>query len=97
MGACGPRPGGDVGDQLSDHLRDVAYFIKQDRLAHERWYLTTDNDSHWYVVPLARRGEWEAWCEIDPDDERAWTPPEFAVVVGGSPGLVTFTNPTVGS
>ncbi|MGO8211808.1 hypothetical protein ACC782_33550 [Rhizobium ruizarguesonis] len=61
----------------------------------ERFYLTTDNDSHWYVVPVAHKEEWDAWCEIDSDDERAWTPPEFARAVGGAPCLVTFSNPEI--
>jgi len=56
------------------------------------FYLTTDNDSHWYVVPVAKRDEWDAWCEIDSDDERAWTPPAFAREVGGSPSSVEFTS-----
>lgn len=58
----------------------------------ERYYLTQDNDSHWYVVPVANKAEWEAWCDIDPDDEAAWVAPAFARQVGGSPCLVTFTD-----
>lgn len=61
----------------------------------ERYFLTTDNDSHWYVIPEAKRGEWNEWCDIPSDDERAWEPPEFARAVGGSPSLVTFTNPEI--
>jgi hypothetical protein len=52
-----------------------------------------DNDCHWYVVPLANCAEWEAWLEIPEDDERAWDVPTFAKPVGGSPILVTFTDP----
>ncbi len=55
-------------------------------------YLTTDNDSHWYVVPVAKRAEWEEWLEIDPDDERAWEPPVFARPVNGGPSLVEFSS-----
>lgn len=55
-------------------------------------YLTQDNDSHWYVVPVARREEWDAWRNLDSDDERAWTPPSFAVEVGGSPSQVEFSS-----
>lgn len=58
----------------------------------EASYLTTDNDSHWYVVPVAKRAEWDAWLEIDPDDERAWEPPSFARPVGGSPSRVEFAS-----
>lgn len=55
-------------------------------------YLTQDNDSHWYVVPVARREEWDAWRNLDSDDKRAWTPPSFAVEVGGSPSQVEFSS-----
>lgn len=58
----------------------------------ERFYLAQDNDSHWYVVPEARQSEWNAWLDLDPDDEAAWDAPEFAQPVGGAPCLVTFTD-----
>ncbi|MEV4606226.1 hypothetical protein MRBLMR1_001170 [Neorhizobium sp. LMR1-1-1.1] len=61
----------------------------------ERFYLSQDNDGHWYVVPVAKRQEWITWLEIPSDDDRAWTPPEFAKQVGGSPCLVMFTNPEI--
>lgn len=61
----------------------------------ERFFLAQDNDAHWYVVPVARRGEWEAWCAIPDEDERAWDAPEWARRVGGAPGLVTFTDPEI--
>lgn len=61
----------------------------------ERFYLAQDNDSHWYVVPVARKAEWDEWCEIAPDDERAWDAPDFAKQVGGAYSLVTFENPTI--
>jgi hypothetical protein len=59
----------------------------------DRYFLSRDSDCHWYVIPVARQQEWEEWCAIDPDDERAWTPPAFARVVGGSPSTVTFCAP----
>lgn len=55
-----------------------------------KYYLATDNDCHWYVIPLTKRKEWDEWCEIPSDDERAWEPPEFAVPVNGDPGQVVF-------
>ena len=58
----------------------------------QRYFLAQDNDSHWYVVPVERQAEWDAWCAIDPDDEAAWTTPVFAQQIGGSPSLVTFTD-----
>lgn len=61
----------------------------------ERYFLDQDNDCHWYVVPAASRAEWEAWRAIPSDDERAWEPPAFAMPLGGSPTLVTFTDPMI--
>lgn len=61
----------------------------------ERYHLTTDNDCHWYVIPVARQQEWNEWLDIPSDDERAWEPPAFALSVGGAPCLVTFTNPEI--
>ncbi len=65
-------------------------------LVFDTYFLTQDSDSHWYVVPVDKEDEWNNWCEIDSDDERAWTPPLWAVEVGGSPTTVHFTNWTLG-
>jgi hypothetical protein len=62
---------------------------------YKRFFLSTDNDSHWYVIPIAHRGDWEEFLEIDSDDERSWTVPKWAEAVGGSPTLVTFSDPVV--
>lgn len=61
----------------------------------ERYHLSQDNDGHWFVVPVSMREEWLAWLDIPSEDERAWTAPAFAHQVGGSPSLVTFTNPEI--
>lgn len=60
-----------------------------------RFRLAQDNDSHWYVIPVDKEKEWSAWCDIDPDDERAWDAPEFARQVGGSYSLVSFSDPVI--
>ena len=61
----------------------------------KRYFLSRDNDSHWYVIPVAKQQEWDAFLDIDPEDERAWDMPFWACPVGGSPTLVTFTDPQV--
>jgi len=58
----------------------------------ERFYLSQDNDSHWYVVPVAREEDWDAWLGLGEDEQAAWDVPDFAQPVGGSPSLVTFTD-----
>lgn len=62
----------------------------------ERFFLSTDNDSHWYLVPVAKAAEWEEWSAIPEDDERAWDAPDFAKPLGGALGLVTFVDPQLG-
>ena len=57
-----------------------------------RYFLSQDNDSHWFVVPASKRVEWDIWLEIDSDDERAWTPPEWAHPINGSPSRVQFES-----
>lgn len=61
----------------------------------DKYYLAQDNDSHWFVVPVAKQQEWDAWCDLDPDDEGSWEAPAFALAVGGAPCLVTFSNPEI--
>ncbi len=58
-----------------------------------RFCLVTDNDCHWFIIPADKRDEWNEWCDIDSDDERAWDAPDFARDLGGSPSSVTFENP----
>lgn len=57
------------------------------------WFLASDNDAHWYLVPVAHRKEWYEWCDIPDDDERAWEPPTFAKRLGGGVSIVEFMNP----
>lgn len=64
-------------------------------MIEERFYLSRDNDSHWYVIPVAKQQEWDAWLDIPSDDERAWNAPDFARPVGGALSLVTFGNPEI--
>ena len=64
-----------------------------DAIRNRRYFLDQDNDSHWYIVPLDRKEDWEAWLSIPTDDERGWDVPEFAVTVGGAPQQVTFSDP----
>jgi hypothetical protein len=55
------------------------------------YFLDQDQSSHWYIVPRAHETEWQAWCELDEDDPKAWDAPEWAVRLGGGPNSVTFT------
>lgn len=62
-------------------------------MGEPRFFLATDNDGHWYIVPDERRSEWSAWRDLDPENEDSWDAPEWARRLGGSPELVTFKDP----
>ncbi len=61
----------------------------------DRFSLVQDRDCHWFVIPVARQQEWDAWCDLSEDDERAWDAPDFAKPTGGSYSLLTFTDPVI--
>lgn len=63
------------------------------------YILTTDEDSHWYVIPADKEHEWNRYCEKAakywwnmPEDEEPPEEPMWAVSVGGAPSLVRFSH-----
>jgi hypothetical protein len=60
-----------------------------------RYFLSSDNDGHWYVIPESHRQNWDKWVDLDSDDEESWNVPEYAKEVNGSPSLVTFLEPII--
>lgn len=61
----------------------------------ERFCLVQDNNCHWYIIPMLQMPNWDRFCNYSPDDERSWTPPEFAKAIGGSPNSVSFCDPII--
>lgn len=55
----------------------------------KKYSLTRDNDCHWYLIPVENQDDWEAWLDIDSDDEASWNVPDFAEAVDG-PHSVEF-------
>lgn len=55
-------------------------------------FLDQDEDGHWYVIPVAHKEEWDEWCDIPSDDERAWEALVFANRLGGGTRGVIFTQ-----
>lgn len=49
------------------------------------YFLSRDNDSHWYIVAESHRSDWFRWLDSDSDDV-----PVYATPVGGSPSDVVF-------
>ena len=88
-----------VADQSQQILDLLAHIAKLESAAAqptaEAYFLSQDGDAHWYLVPLARKTEWEAWQHLDRDDEASWDVPDFAREVGGAVSRVTFTSPEI--
>ena len=61
----------------------------------DRYFLSQDNDCHWYLVPVRLTPTWVEWLALDSDDERAWTEPAGVLAVNGAPTRVTFENPRI--
>lgn len=61
----------------------------------ERFFLDSDDDGHWYVVPKSKEDEWYKWLGIDRSLVVVEEAPEWVIEVGGAPSLVTFSNPVV--
>lgn len=57
-----------------------------------RFFLSRDSSCHWYVVPSSKRDEWEAWTNLDEDDEASWEAPKWAHEINGPPDAITFEN-----
>lgn len=54
-----------------------------------RYFLSQDNDAHWYLIPDERREEWYQFVNCDGYDDV----PEFAQRLNTSHEFITFTDP----
>jgi len=59
-----------------------------------KYFLDTDQNSHWYIIPTQHRAEWNDWVDLDQDIPENWNVPEWARAIGGHPNQVEFENPT---
>lgn len=57
---------------------------------NEGFFLSMDNDGHWFIIPVERRDEWNDWIDLDQSDEASWDVPEWADDLNGSPSNVIF-------
>lgn len=66
----------------------------------ERYFLDTDGDCNFFVIPVARKDDWYKWVDQDfsiPADSPLWDtidwdPPEYATALDGYTSF-TFTDP----
>lgn len=60
-----------------------------------RYFMDQDDSSHWYLIDVKYRKQWEKWLEAleeDPDNPNNWDIPKFAKRING-PNAITFSNP----
>ena len=60
-----------------------------------RYFIGNDQSGHRYIVPLDQRGQWDAWCSLDEDDEEAWEVPDDIDAVRIDGAFVSFIFPVV--
>lgn len=65
-------------------------------LSAMKFFISSDQDCHWYLVPLEGREEFIKWSEQDPDaDDFDPTPPKGVSRINGGPESVIFENPVL--
>jgi len=52
-----------------------------------RYFIGCDDSGHRYLVEAARRADFNAWAELDPDDENGWDTPPYAHRIDGISGI----------
>lgn len=85
-------------DLYEENARDIFVHnenlnIVSDQGCANQYFISSDNSSHWYIIPESYRKEWDDWCNLDEDDERSWDAPSFAEAIGGPPSQIIFINP----
>lgn len=60
-----------------------------DRTPDARYFLDTDYDSNWYVIPAMDRARWNLWLEANHNVYKPIVPP-FARRIGNDVSKITF-------
>ena len=60
-----------------------------------RYFLDRDESGHWYIVPVAKRAEWNKWRDLDGDDFEP-DAPQWAKRLALGFQMMTFTDPQEG-
>lgn len=56
------------------------------------YFLSQDNDCHWYLIPLNEKASWQTFLNFPEGSEDSWNLPPFAQRVDG-PHAICFSNP----
>jgi len=59
-------------------------------MSTDRFFLDSDDDGHWYLVPLDIKEEWIEWNNLGTDE-----PPEGVQELGSHPNVVSFLSPDI--
>jgi len=72
---------------------DVVYWMEPDQSYKPiRYFLTSDGDCRYYIVPLDKEEDWNEWLELIEDGEYHQVP-DFAEKIEG--GILSFENPAM--
>ena len=55
------------------------------------YFFDTDDEGHWYIIPLDKREEWNAW--FDSQDYKDGIEPDFVQSIGCHPKYWVFKEP----
>lgn len=64
----------------------------------EKFYLSRDDDGHWFVVPVNSSNQWTHYLEniiYSEKPDYSIPLPKGVMKVGGAPSLVQFENPII--
>jgi hypothetical protein len=72
--------------QVRQAFKEILAYTDLD-LIGSKHFLSQDWSSHWMIVPVSKRKEFEDWVEAEDD---AIKPPEGAEMIGGNPNTIEF-------
>lgn len=58
----------------------------------QRFILAKCNSNRWFIIPQEKAKDWNAFVTMDENDPASWNYPKWAIRVGGSYNLVSFTD-----
>ena len=56
----------------------------------EPYFIDNDDNGHWYVLPAARREEWDSWLDKITNSPAAPVLPAWATYINGPANLIEF-------
>lgn len=85
-------------DDLQVPSANVPAYAYPEPVEPSRFFLSHDEDDHWYLIPVENFDEWQDWINLstrdwaEDDDRPDWEVPEYAKLIDG-PQVLSFTDP----